>query len=116
MGHPTVRVARAKPAVTGPAPRTPCAKVGTYDVSPRTTAPTPTATRLEASSTRRVKTHSGRIGAATPRSTKTKATTSATPAANVATEASDVQDHAWPPSSRPRMIRAYPRLSSAAPE
>src|SRR3954451_17336768 len=110
-----VSVARAEAAVTGPAPSTPWAKVGTYDVRPSTTAPTPTETRLDARSTRRVDTHSGRIGASPRRSTSTKARTSTAPQASVATDGTEDQLQAWPPSSRPRMTRAHPLPSRAAP-
>src|SRR5215467_8643834 len=46
IGQPSVRAATLNPAMSGPTPITPCANVGTYDVRPMSTAPTPHDTRV----------------------------------------------------------------------
>lgn len=115
MGQPMVRVASAKPATSGPVPSTACANVGTYVVRPSSTAPTRVAMTALATSTRRENTHRGSTGSAARRCTTRKIATSIAPLPSTARLGADVQAHAWPPSSRPRISSVAPAVSVMLP-
>ena len=79
------------------------------------TAPMTREARLAPISTRRVNTHSGRIGSAALRSTRTNATSSTTEATTIPIPAGESQPHEWPPSSSARMSSETPVVSRIAP-
>src|SRR5688500_240531 len=82
IGQPIVSAARASPARIGEVESAPSRNVGTSEVRPKLTAPTPKETIAVVASSRRDATHGGRTGSAALRSTRINAANKTAPPAN----------------------------------
>src|ERR1700761_1639238 len=107
--------ASANPATNAPVPSTPCTYVGTYELSPISSAPTPNVASVPPVSTRLRNTHSGSTGSWVRDSTSTNDTSSAVATTNSTMLVADVHDQPTPPSSNARMSSEQPAVSVPAP-
>ena len=115
IGQPSVSAATASPDTSGVAPAVDSRNVGTYEVSPMSTAPTPSEMSEVVTMRRRENTQSGSTGSAARRSMNTKATSSRAPTANAPIDCQESHSHAWPPSSTARISRVDAIVSTLAP-